>query len=41
MLKSWIREKYITARANMWNKAKKENGDTNFISIIIILGIVI
>lgn len=41
MLKEWLNKTYLNATTGVKNVLRKENGDTNFISILIILGIVI
>lgn len=41
MLGIWLNNAYIRTITCIQNAIRKENGDTNFISILIILGIVI
>lgn len=41
MLGNWLNSVYIRATTSIKKAIEKENGDTNFISILIILGIVI
>ena len=41
MLNKWLRKTYVKAATALDSFANEERGDTNFISILIILGIVI
>ena len=41
MLNKWLRKTYVKAATALASFANEERGDTNFISILIILGIVI
>lgn len=41
MFDKWLRKTYVNAATALCSFAKEERGDTNFISILIILGIVI
>lgn len=41
MLKSWLSHMHLKAVLGVQKVMRKENGDTNFISILILLGIVI
>ncbi len=41
MLKRWLQKEYAKASTALVRFASEERGDTNFISILIILGIVI
>ena len=41
MLHKWLRKTYVKAATALDSFANEERGDTNFISILIILGIVI
>ena len=41
MFDKWLRKTYVKAATALCSFANEERGDTNFISILIILGIVI
>ena len=41
MFDKWLRKTYVKTATALCSFAKEERGDTNFISILIILGIVI